>query len=398
MQETVDVAVVGAGPVGSLAALALAGQGRSVALIEARPPAPPRQDGRVFALSLGSMALLEVLGVSARLPQPPAPIARVRVSAEGVFGALRFDAGDLRRPALGAAVAAEALEAALAASLASSSVHSFRPFALEALERGGGDSLRLVLAGGEGALSLRARLVVGADGVDSTVRRLAGIDYEHCGPPDRLLLASLTGERKTADTAHLRFTSDGAVALVPTGRERFAAVLALGEGGGIPAEGRALADAFQARIGWRLGGLRPLAPPRIHRVAPARASRLIGERVVLLGPAALSLHPVAAQGLNLALRDLAWLAERLAGADDPGAAELLAAHEEARRSDHQATLHLVEGLRRWFAAAPRERASAIDAVGFLLLDRIAPLREKLLRWVSGLHPPVPALLRGAIPR
>lgn len=396
MQETVDVAVVGGGPVGSLAALAFAGQGLSVALIEARSPAPPRRDGRVFALSLGSMALLSVLGVSVRLPQAPAGIARVRVSAEGVFGALRFDAADLGRPALGAAVASEALEAALIASLASSAVRIVRPFILEGLEPGG-DCLRLVLSGGGEPLSLHARLVVGADGVDSTVRRLAGIDSESCGPPDRLLLASLASERPTADTAHLRFTRDGAVALVPTGRERFAAVLSLGDGGGIPADGRALADAFQARLGWRLGWLRALAPPRSHRVAPSRASRLIGARVVLLGTAALSLHPLAAQGLNLALRDLASLVERLAGADDPGAPALLAAYEEERRGDHQATLRLVEGLRRWFAAAPGERAAAIDALGFFLFDRIAPLRRSLLRWASGLHPPVPALLRGAIP-
>lgn len=394
MRERFDVVVVGGGPVGSLSALAFAARGFRTALVEARPAMPARSDGRVFALAAGSVALLRALGVWPRLAAASAPIRRVRVSAEGVFGALRLDAADLGQAALGAAVPAEALGSALEASLASAPVRMLRPLALVGLAAGS-EALALELSGPEGTMELAARLVIGADGVDSAVRRLAGIESRPCGAPDRLLLASLGSERAVHDTAHLRFAREGAAALVPTGWGRFAGILSLGEGDELPLPGEEPMRAFQARIGWRLGRLRLLSPPCVHAVAPRQAERLVAARTVLIGQAALSLHPLAAQGLNLALRDLASLVEALAGSEDPGSASALATYESGRHRDHRRTLGIVEGLRRWFAPAPA--SAPLSALGMLLCDRLAPLRRALAAWGSGLRPPVPALLRGAWP-
>lgn len=395
MHERFDVAVVGGGPVGTLAALAFARLGLRSALVEARAPGPPLGDGRVFALAAGSVALLQALAVWPRVAADSTAIRSVRVSAEGVFGTFRLDAEDLALPALGATVPAELLASALEECLKTAPIRVFRPCALLGIEARDAlsDRLTLRLRGPDGMSTLEARLLLGADGAQSSVRRLAGIAASPCGNPDRLLLANLASARVRPHIAHLRFARDGAAALVPSGGGRLAGVLSLG--GDADAAVEDPARAFQARIGWSLGALSLLAPPRIHAVAPERAERLIGWRVVLIGQAAMSLHPLAAQGLNLALRDLAALVEAVARSEDPGAERLLAAYEEARLPEHRRTLGFVEGLRSWFA--PPRASSLATAVGMLLCDRLSGIKHALAAWASGRGPPVPALLRGVLP-
>lgn len=393
MRERCDVLVVGGGPVGSATALALRALGFDTMLVEARAPAMVA-DGRVFALNQQSLAALAVLGVLPRLRSPPHPILSVRLSVAGQFGALRLNAGDRGQELLGAAIPAQDLYEAFATAIASSGVRRLCPFRCVGIERRQSMGVECRLLGEEGERAVLARLVVGADGSESTVRRLVGVGARPCGVPAQVLLAPLASELGYEHCAELRFTAEGPVALVPIGPRRLAGILMFDEAQDVDLAGAE--RRFQHRLGWRHGRVRVIGAPRIHRLMPQRAERIAGARWLLIGQAALTLHPLAAQGLNLSLRDLAVLVESLAGATDPGDEHILARYARARRSDHDRTLALVEGLRALFAPAS-SAAALLRQLGLWLCDRFGPLRRAVLRFASGIEPPVPALLRAAWP-
>ncbi|MDW8480016.1 MAG: FAD-dependent monooxygenase [Xanthomonadales bacterium] len=395
MSERCEVLVVGGGPTGSLAALALAAIGREVLLLEAHGARPSGFDERALALTRGSVALLEALGVWARLSVPPTPIRRVRLSVAGAPGGLSFEAADLGAEALGAVVGAAELGAALAAALAASRVRVLAPARLVAL-RPGEDTIEATVALTEGERRLAARLLVGADGAGSAARELAGIGLAERGPERVLLVAGGHAERAHEGTAFLRPAPAGQVALLPRAGRAVTAVLSPGEGSPPALTAQAFAEAVQGRFGYRLGRLRFDRPPIAHRLRSQRAAALTAPRLVLLGQAALSVHPVAAQGLNLALRDLAHLAERLAEGGDPGEPSRLAAYAGARAPEHRAVLGLTEGLLGLFSPASAGVAP-LRQLALMATGRIAPLRRRLLAWLSGGRPPLPALLRGRLP-
>lgn len=394
MHECFDVAVVGGGPVGTLAALAFARLGLRSALVEARAPGPPLGDGRVFALAAGSVALLQGLAVWPRVAAASTAIRSVRVSAEGVFGTFRLDAEELALPALGATVPAESLASALEECQKTAPIRVFRPCALLGIEARDALSDRLTpgCAGRMGCPRSRRDCCSGPMGRNPPcVGSPASAHRPAESPTDCCLRTSPARARGPIPPIYV----SRAMERPRWCRAEAGDLRACSPSGDADAAVEDPARAFQARIGWSLGALRLLSPPRIHAVAPEQAERLVGWRVVLIGQAAMSLHPLAAQGLNLALRDLAALVEAVAQSEDPGAERMLAAYEEARLPEHRRTLGFVEGLRSWFG--PPRASSLATAVGMLLCDRLGGIKHALAAWASGLRPPVPALLRGVLP-
>ena len=405
MSARYDLVIVGGGPVGASLARALAGVDLSIALVEAVPPRDPGQpsyDERVLALAHGSRRIFEGMGLWPRLAPHAHPIAHIHVSQRGRFGATRLHAREEGVDALGHVIPTRAIGQTLWDELprqANLDIHC--PARLTALELTR-TSARLRLDTDTGPRTLEAALVVAADGGASPTRRLAGIDTEETDYGQSAVIATVTPERPHRDTAYERFTESGPLALLPMSEGRCSLVFTVRRG----EEDALLAlddTAFLARVEARLphqGGYLRVSPRRAYPLRLVRARRLTAPRLALAGNAAHTLHPVAGQGFNLGLRDVAHLAEAIADAHragtDLGDPELLAAYERACRPDHDRTIGFTDFLARAFVLrAPP--AGHLRGLGLVALNLCAPLKRGFARHTLGLTPPLPRLARGLAP-
>lgn len=384
-ESAFDVVIVGAGYVGCTAALVLDQLGISVCLLSAHPLAtqPSAQwDVRVFTLSPGSECLLTGLGVwgcleAARL----APVYRMAIEADTGIGQLDFDAMTSGVSHLATVVEGGRLQAALESVLRSrTSIVLRAPMTVSDMEWRR-DDVVVTLQGGD---KLSARLLLGADGTDSMVRARAGIGLHHRGYGQKGVVANFRAEVAHGGRAFQWFRDDGVLAYLPlterdlsivwsTDTDRAARLLSL------PAN--LLAEEVAAAGGKVLGELVPLSAAAAFPLRLARAERVTGHRLVLLGDAAHSVHPLAGQGVNLGLRDVAALAkllkERQPGTDVASAATLKQ-YEIARRRDTMSMMALTDGLQRLFGVQ-HPMARAVRSNGMTFLDRIPVIKRALMR-------------------
>ncbi|MDO8787507.1 MAG: FAD-dependent monooxygenase [Sulfuritalea sp.] len=341
--------MVGGGPAGMALALALKLHGVTAEIFEARERAAVCRDARVLALSDGARQILDWLGVWSGLSATP--IETIHISQRGGFGRSRLRASELNMMALGWVLPASDLIRALDAAVTGAGI-VYR----ENTRVGAGDTASFSLtAFAEGMVEAGA----------GTLR-----DYgQHA------VLCSVSTATPHDNVAWERFTSDGPVALLPLG-ERYAVVLTCADD--IVAEVKALGDAaFLALLQQRFG-----TRHRFTAVGPRTAYPLglryrpnpVGERQVWLGNAAQTLHPVAGQGFNLALRDIWELAHLAGAAADPGAPEMLADYARGRQTDRRGAIGFTDLLIDGFAAdfAPLRHARG---AGLLALDLLPPLRS-----------------------
>lgn len=372
MPESVDVVVAGGGPVGASLALALRGSGRTVVLVEPRA----RAEGplRPVALSHGSRLVLERSGAFARIESTP--IESIHVSQAGGFGRTLMRCEDHALPALGyvtdaSQVAGTLLEAATPERL---------PGRVASWEDAG-ERVAVAIDGEHGPRRIAARLLVLADG-----GRLAGDDLALRDYGQTAIVAIVRAERAHPGRAWERFTPDGPLALLPFGGRSDDAhyIYALVWAVEASAAARLAAlpdDRFCARLGERFGrrlgrfvaaGPRASFPLRLWFRRRAHAD----PRVVAVGNAAQTLHPVAGQGLNLGLRDAYELVDALRSAADVDAA--LARVEWARAPDRWGTIATTDFLARSFTW----RLPGLElarGVALAALQRAAPLKSMLAR-------------------
>lgn len=395
-----DAVVAGGGLAGGLAALALARLGLGVAMIEAGGPERPARtaDGRSISLSLASMRVLESLGVGATLAEASRPITTVHVSESGRFGVLRLTAREMGVPALGHVVPAEALLAGIEGGAVAAGVTRIAPARVEAAPLA--DAARAITAATpDGRRVLRARLLVVADGAGSQLRTALGVRARERRYGADALVTAAGVSRAQPGVAYERFTAEGTLAILPRPGERVGIVWALPAARA--AEFAALApEAFLERVrgalGGRLGTLHDAAPLRRFPLIETRALAQTAERAVIIGNAAHALHPVAAQGFNLTVRDVAALAECVGGERaDPGAAAVLARYAHGRRRD-QARTRAFTGAVRTLGDLHLPAAAPARAAGLFALEFVRPLARQLARQGMGLAPrPLPALVRGS---
>ena len=398
----IDVLIVGGGLVGTSLAIALDDCGLRVALVEAVAPhaeadkAPaPSQDERNLALARASVNALTALGVWPLVAARATPIRGVRVSRKDEFGAARFDAARHGVDAFGATLPASDLGRGLAARVAAcKTLQRVAPATLASLElQTAAVVAHLRTPGGE--RTLRARLVVGADGTGSFVRAAAGIGTDEVDYAQTAFVCSAAPQRALDGIAHERFTSTGPVAILPLSERRCGIVLTVP--GADAARVAALDDAgfvemLHERFGYRLGRFSRLGKRVSYTLQRVMAQRLVGTRCVLVGNAAQTLHPIAAQGFNLGLRDALTLAEMLVehGVGDPGDPDLLMRYAERRREDREGTAALSDGLARWTRSEALP-LKLLRSCGLVALDRIAPLQEVFVRRGMGFRGSVPRL-------
>ncbi len=379
-----DVVIAGGGPAGSALALALAGDDRRIAVVE---PSTARASGdaRAIALSEGSVRLLDALGVWSQLQGHATPIHRVEVSQRGHLGRTRIDARDEAVAALGRVVPLARLAAVLAdAARAAPGVDWLAPARLE-----GADAtdtrLRLTLGGDAAPGCATTALAVGADGTGSPLREALGVGKRvHDYGQSALLVGVEAGG--DAHTAHERFTEDGPLALLPGGGRRRTLVWTM-ERERIDAFAQLAPDALAAvaaeRFGRSIAPLRVTGEPASYPLRLTVAERVTAKRAVLVGNAARTLHPVAAQGFNLALRDVCTLAECLHGRADPGDAHVLRAWRRQRRGDQWRTQAFTDVLARGFHGGGLP-GGALRAGALLGLDLFPPGRHALAAQTMGL--------------
>jgi len=392
-----DVAVVGGGPAGLTAAVALAGAGISTALVGGRPA---RRDNRTTALLAGSVTALDAIGVWAGCRANAAALRVMRIvdDTDRLWRApeVRFEAAEIGLEAFGWNIENRHLVAALQA----------RAGEIPALVRIdddagaiaiGDNDVTVSLAGG-GALT--ARLVVGADGRRSICRAAAGIETERRSYPQSALTFSLTHARPHRDISTEFHTPQGPFTLVPLPglRSSLVCVVAPDEAERIGAlDAAGLDDEIERRSHSILGKIKVEPGHGAFPLGVETARRFAARRIALIGEAGHVMPPIGAQGLNLGLRDAATISElvvaaRRAGGDIGGTA-LTDEFDRLRRADVTSRALAVDLLNRSLLSdfLPVQGARGL---GLYLLDRIGPLRRAMMREGVGPAARQPRLMRG----
>lgn len=399
MSTNHDVVIVGGGLVGASLAIALQRIGVDCALVEATAAgAPPAVfDQRNLSFAAATVNALTALGVMARLRSATGPIRRIHVSRAGDFGRVTLDAADYDRPWFGQVVVARDFGLALEARLAElPALARYRPARFVRLGAVVDGRRPVLIAGDNGEQTLNARLVVGCDGTASSVRQAVGIGTLEQDYLQTLFVARARAERGPDGTAWERFTDSGPTALLPRGDRHYGLIHTVPRADA--AAVAALDDAAflaraQAAIGWRAGRLLEVGPRSAYPLARVLARELVAERVVLMGNAAQTIHPIGAQGFNLGLRDALTLAELIEhDRNDPGSAGQLAAYVARRGPDREQTLAFSDGLAR-FTGNERPAARGLRSLGLLAASASGSLKATLVGGAMGFRGEVPALCR-----
>ncbi len=405
-----EALIVGGGLVGMAAAVALAEGGIATVLIDSEPAEERLSagyDGRSSAIAFGSQQALDQLGIWRAMASEAEPILDIRVSdgRPGEPAAPLFLHYDHRESGLAAPfghiVENRATRRALLARLAELPLLTvLAPARLAQVERGA-DAVEAELAAGR---RIRADLLIAADGANSALRAAAGIPIAQFAYAQTGIVATVAHELAHEGVAHECFLPSGPFAMLPMtdwqGQHRSSIVWT---------ERRALAPALLAldddefsaeierRFGDSLGRIRVLGGRWSYPLRLIHAARYLDRRLVLLGDAAHAIHPIAGQGLNLGLRDVAALAEVLVDAHrlglDIGSSAVLEDYERWRRYDTMLLIAVTDSLNRLFSndLAP---VRLLRDMGLAAVNRLPPLKRLFMRHAMGAAGPRPRLLRG----
>jgi 2-octaprenyl-6-methoxyphenol hydroxylase len=385
-----DLVIVGGGLVGGSLACALSACGLRVCSVEAvaaDAADQPSYDERVIALSWGSRRILEGIGLWRHIASGSQAIHQIHVSERGGFGFAHLDRAEHGVEALGYVAPARLLGGAIRAALSAGAgtgdgtgggrVVHLCPARLTGV-RVTADGVHIDVGVDGAALALRAGLLVAADGGDSSVRRHLGLAADERPYGQEAIIATVTPDRPQSHTAFERFTDTGPLAMLPMTEGRYSVVWTAREADTQGLLGLSDADflaRLQERFGYRLGGLRRLGQRVAYPLRQVLVRRPVSERLVLIGNAAHTLHPVAGQGFNLGLRDVAALAEVLADAGrtgaDPGGQGVLDAYARLRGRDHADAAWVTDALARLFVNpwGPLRMARDLGLVGLDLIPR-----------------------------
>jgi 2-octaprenyl-6-methoxyphenol hydroxylase len=399
-----DVLIAGGGLNGSALALALASAGISVAIADPQPAAVRGAndfDGRGYALSLSSQRVLKALGLWQGLHPDAQPILDIRIT-DGRVGEgpspliLEFDHAEIEEGPMGYMVEDRRLRPALLEAMDTDRIRRFDGQGVvdHAPDPGG------VIATLSDGTTLRARLLVGCDGKKSPTATRVGIGRTGWDYGQTALVCAIAHERPHEGCAHQYFLPSGPLAILPlTGNrssivwtettDRAAEIQALDDAGYL--------DVLRPRFGDFLGKIDLAGARFTYPLSLSIANRFTAERVALLGDAAHAVHPIAGQGLNAGLKDVAALAEVLVEArrrgEDIGAADVLARYQRWRRFDVMTLAAATDAFNRLFSNDNPALRLARD-IGLGAVNAMPGLRRAFIREAAGLTGDVPKLAQG----
>lgn len=404
MTQEYDIVIVGGGLVGASLACALGDSGLRIAVVESfalGDPGQPSYDDRTIALAYSSRRIFEAIGVWQPIADRSAnPIEHIHISDRGHFGLTRLHASDLGTEALGYVVETRALGAALYETMqACSNIELLCPFEVQEFQQQ--DSVAIVsLAGGDGARECRARLVVLADGGRSPLRERFDMQVDQKRYDQVAVVANVTPGKAHENTAYERFTPEGPLALLPVTRDRCAVVWSTRPDKADEVTGwsdEQFLQQLQRRFGDRLGRFSRAGKRQAYPLVLTKVADPVRERLVLIGNAAHTVHPVAGQGFNLGLRDVASLAQVLVDAQraggDIGSLALLRGYADWRRSDNRRTQTFTDGLIGIFSNDFLPLVVGRN-LGLLAVDLFPVIKRVFMRRTSGLTGKLPRLARG----
>ena len=393
-----DVAIVGGGIVGLSLAVGLAGAGIATAVVERTTLAAlgrPGRDGRGSALAAGSKRILEGIGVWELLYSEAEPILEIRVADNTAQGFLHYEFSDVGDAPLGWIVENEQLRGALLQRILAEDI---------AIYEGEVDGLQLEPEFSclklKDSNDIKARLIVAADGRNSPLRGLAAIPAISWNYPQTSIVCTITHEASHFGVAHEHFHPGGPFAVLPMTENRASIVWT--EQTKVAADILGLSDEFfttslQHKLGKALGKIQGVSQRWAYPLAMVHATRYTAPRFALIGDAAHAIHPIAGQGLNLGIRDIAVLAEVIVDAArlglDPGFPNGLHRYQSWRRPDNLLMIAVTDSLNRLFSNKLPPIKIARDA-GLSVVNQINPLKRFLMRHAMGVVGPLPRLSRG----
>ena len=405
-----EILIAGGGMVGLTLGLTLAGAGVEAIVIDGAAPEGVLAagfDGRSSAIARGSQQALETAGLWDDMAPEAEPIRDIRVS-DGRIGRaaaplfLHYDHREVAGGPLGFIIENRMIRRALHGAVAQSpALRLIAPRRVEAAETAGGRAeVRL-----DDGSRLTGRLLVAADGRESGLRAAAGIPVTRWRYPQHGIVCTVAHEKPHGGVAHEHFLPAGPFAVLPmtddengchrsslvwTERAELAPAMMALDAAGFGAE-------IQRRFGDSLGALTPIGGRWCYPLSMVHARSYRAPRLALIGDAAHAIHPIAGQGLNLGLRDIAALAEVIVDARrlglDVGGSDVLRRYERWRRLDAVTLIAATDGLNRLFSNDNPILRLGRD-LGLAAVDRLPPVKRLLMRHAMGLVGDLPRLIRG----
>jgi 2-octaprenyl-6-methoxyphenol hydroxylase len=405
MTQEADIIIAGGGLNGPALALALAQSGHTVTVIDARA-APIRAergfDGRAYALAIASRRLLTMLGVWDDVSAQSQPILKIK-ACDGRAGKgpapffLTFDHAEIEEGPMGFMLEDRYLYAAFLAAMQADARVSFLPGETVVAQQVTANGVTVTLASGT---THSAKLLVGCDGRGSGTASRAGITRSGWGYGQTALVTAIAHERPHNGVAHQFFMPAGPLAILPLPGNVCSIVWSESEA--TAAAIQALPDdqyltALRPRFGDFLGDIALAGTRFTYPLSLSLANSFVAPRVALVGDAAHGVHPIAGQGLNLGLRDVAALAEVITLAarrgEDIGAADVLDRYQRWRRFDATALALGMDTVNRLFSNDNALLRATRD-IGLGLVDALPGLRRLFIRQAAGLTGDLPKLLQG----
>ncbi len=403
MSPDYDVVIIGAGMVGASLACALAPLGLRIAIIESvtlSNEQQPSYDDRGLTLSPSTKRILEQINVWPQVQVYATPIKKIHVSEQGRFGFTHIDAAETEYSELGNVVVARSLGLALHKRMSDfENVKLICPAELKHFQRTDSGMILEISRSGD-IETMSAGLLVGADGSNSLVRRLAGINTRENDFKQTVIVSNVTTQKPNNLTAYERFTPHGPVALLPIDKDRSVLVFTVD---GKNAEhylnmsDKQYIDAIETEFGRRLGKIKQVGQRRSYPLRFIEAIEQYQEQLVLLGNAVHTIHPNTAQGFNLGLRDVAGLAECIFRGIEKGRAIndicILEDYIKLRYDDQQYVMRFTNKLASCFYNK-LPLLSSTRNFAMLLIDILPNLKKSFVERRMGLAGLQPRFVRG----
>jgi len=398
-----DIAIVGAGAVGGSLAYALAKADFSIALIEKTAVSATEQpafDERHLGFSRSTQVALQGLGLWSAMESDAVTISRIHVSSKGRFGSVMMDAKDEGFEALGYVLPARTIGRVIHQAIAEmENIEIFAPASLlNASINEEAATLQLECNGQQ--IDIKADLLIGADGAESQVREQFGINTTRWEYAQSAVIANLDVESLDTSLAHERFIEDGALALLPRNDKGYGVVCSVADMEAdrlMAMDNEQFKDYIADCMGSHLSEIQDVGQRYRFPLALVRVRESVRQRLVLIGNAAHYIHPVAAQGFNLSMRDVAALVETLVMAKQSGKQigdlEVLQGYSQWRQQDERVMVAFTDGLVRLFTN-PLLPVAFLRQKGLLALRYIPSIRNLFTRAVTGRLGKQAALMRG----